>query len=146
MNGKQWRIAILVGMLEYGEDTVSGEQVVDIAHKLFPTVQFPAWSDDADWEIEQTRKLSAFMREGAGICPTLMDRLSWALTGVGLASDRSFATEVRKIRENLGMVRKKGGSARTRPSINESEWHERKKPFFGESCTTLGTTRRVQAG
>ena len=77
MNGKGWRISVIVAMLEYGEREAGGSDVVHVANLIFPNAN--AWYGAAQFELDEYRKHLMFLRD-APDPPSLEKQLSWALS------------------------------------------------------------------
>lgn len=77
MTGKQWRISVIVAMMEYGEQQTGGHDVMHIVNLLFPKAR--SWYGEAEFELNQFRKHLAFLRE-LSRPPSLERQLLWALS------------------------------------------------------------------
>jgi len=110
-------------MLEHGEDSANGSHVARIANTIFREQVYPAWEDEAEWELRQTRKLLAFLREpGTGIAPSISDLL-----------DAVVALPVNKSSNMSGIFR-------IRQALKDRE--NERKPF----SPYVGTSFREAAG
>lgn len=131
MNGKAWRISIIVAMLEYGENAVGGSDVIHIARAIFPRAH--PWYDQAEFELSEFRKHLAFMKDG-GEPPSLQKQLKWTLS----SGVRAWHTVPKDFRNFLN------SHPCRHPYLREMA-DGRRKPNAPEPRPTSGEDRRISA-